>query len=158
MAFAAAQMFDSPAWVNEFPRTGNTVWGLDAPNTPSYGLLRFVTERFSLQFTDELIPVSLGQFLGQAIGAHDPSIDITEIRSLVGPGKPPLMLGMMHWSGGIEAHTVLAYDWEPGPDDTTIVYVYNPNKPYLADRGQRDWGDHQHARAHQISDHRPQHR
>ena len=142
MAFAAAQMFDSPAWVNEFPRTGNTVWGLDAPNTPSYGLLRFVTERFSLQFTDELIPVSLGQFLGQAIGAHDPSIDITEIRSLVGPGKPPLMLGMMHWSGGIEAHTVLAYDWEPGPDDTTIVYVYNPNKPYLATEA-GDWGDHQ---------------
>jgi hypothetical protein len=142
MAFAAAQMFDSPSWVNEFPRTGNTVWGLDAPNTPSYGLLRFVTERFSLQFTDELIPVSLGQFLGQAIGAHDPSIDITEIRSLIGPGKPPLMLGLMHWSGGIEAHTVLAYDWEPGPDDTTIVYVYNPNKPYLATES-GDWGDHQ---------------
>ncbi len=141
MAYAVAQMFDSPAWVNEFPRTSNTVWGLDAPNTPSYGLLRWVTERFSLQFTDELIPVSLGQFLGQAVGAHDPSIDITEIRSLVGPGKPPLMLGLMHWSGGIEAHTVLAYDWEPGPDDTTIVYVYNPNKPYLATES-GDWGDH----------------
>ena len=87
MAFAVAQMFDSPTWVNEFPRTGNTVWGLDAPTRPSYGLLRFVTERFSLQFTDELIPVSLGQFLGQAISAHDPSIDITEIRSLIGPGE-----------------------------------------------------------------------
>ena len=142
MAFSVAQMFDSPAWVKEFPRTGNTVWSLDAPITPSYGLLRFVTERFSLQFSDELVPVSLGQFLGQAIGAHDPSADINEIRSLIGPGQPPLMLGLMHWSGGIEAHTVLAYDWEPGPDDTTIVYVYNPNKPYLATEAS-DWGDHQ---------------
>ena len=141
MAFSVAQMFDSPGWVKEFPRTGNTVWSLDAPITPSYGLLRFVTERFSLQFSDELVPVSLGQFLGQAIGAHDPSADINEIRSLIGPGKPPLMLGLMHWAGGIEAHTVLAYDWEPGPDDTTIVYVYNPNKPYLATEA-NDFGDH----------------
>ena len=141
MAFSVAQMFDSPAWVKEFPRTGNTVWNLDAPITPSYGLLRFVTERFSLQFSDELVPVSLGQFLGQAIGAHDPSADINEIRSLIGPGQPPLMLGLMHWAGGIEAHTVLAYDWEPGPDDTTIVYVYNPNKPYLATEA-NDFGDH----------------
>ena len=141
MAFSVAQMFDSPGWVKEFPRTGNTVWNLDAPITPSYGLLRFVTERFSLQFSDELVPVSLGQFLGQAIGAHDPSADINEIRSLIGPGKPPLMLGLMHWAGGIEAHTVLAYDWEPGPDDTTIVYVYNPNKPYLATEA-NDFGDH----------------
>ena len=87
MAFSVAQMFDSPGWVKEFPRTGNTVWNLDAPITPSYGLLRFVTERFSLQFSDELVPVSLGQFLGQAIGAHDPSTDINEIRSLIGPGS-----------------------------------------------------------------------
>ena len=59
--------------------------------------------------------MSLGQFLGQAIGAHDPTPSIDEIRSLIGPERPSLMLGLMHWAGGIEAHTVLAYDWEPGP-------------------------------------------
>ena len=141
MVFGVAQTFDSPTWVNEFPRSGSTVWSLDEPKMPSNQLLRWVTQRFSLQFTDELIPVELGQFTGQLINAHDPTADIGEIKSLVGAGKPPLMLGLMHWAGGFEAHTVLAYDWEPGPNDTTIVYVYNPNKPYTTGEPS-NWGDH----------------
>jgi hypothetical protein len=142
MVYGVAQTFDSPNWVYEFPRTGTTPWSLSEPKKPSNQLLRWVTERFSLQFTDELIPVELGQFTGQLINAHDPTTDIEEIKSLVGAGKPPLMLGLMHWAGGFEAHTVLAYDWEPGPNDTTIVYVYNPNTPYVPGEAST-WSEHE---------------
>ena len=142
MAFGVAQMFDSPNWVNEFPHAGTTIWSLLDSKAPSSELLRWVTQRFSLQFTDELIPVELGQFTGQLINAHDPTTDINEIKSLVGPGKPPLMLGLMHWAGGFEAHSVLAYDWEPGPNDTTIVYVYNPNTPYKTEEA-NNFGVHE---------------
>ena len=147
MAFGVAQTFDSPSWVNEFPHTGNTAWSLSKSTRPSDELLRWITQRFSLQFTDELIPVELGQFTGQSINAHDPTTDIEEIKSLVGPGKPPLMLGLMHWAGGFEAHSVVAYDWEPGPNDTTIVYVYNPNAPYTTAEAS-NWGDHTRPRVH----------
>ncbi len=140
MAFGVAQMFDSPNWVDEFPHAVHSVWGLDGPQGPSQALLRFVIERFSLQFSDEVIPVITGQVIGQSINAHDPSADIGEIRSLVGPGKPPLLLGIMG-GGGFGGHSVIAYDWEPGPNDTTIVDVYNPNKPYtLGEESQ--WGTH----------------
>jgi hypothetical protein len=131
MAFGVAQMFDSPNWVYEFPRSGSTPWSLNDPKMPSNPLLRFITQRFSLQFTDEVIPIITGQLFGQSINAHDPSRDIEEIRSLVGPTKPPLLLGMISWKSGFGGHTVIAYDWEPGPNDTTILYVYNPNAPYV---------------------------
>jgi len=140
MGFSVAQMFDAPSWVDVFPHSAHSVWGLDGPKKPSDGVLRFVTQRFSLQFSDEVIPLITGQVIGQAINAHDPSADIDEIRSLVGPGKPPLLLGVMG-GGGFGAHTILAYDWEPGPNDTTLVDVYNPNEPYtLGEESQ--WATH----------------
>ena len=130
-------------------RTGSTnsptrptrCWGLNGPAGPTDALLRWVIQRFSLQFSDEVIPIITGQVIGQSVNAHDPSADINEIRSLIGPGKPPLLLGMISWKNGFGAHTIVAYDWEPGPNDTTIVYVYNPNVPYtLGEESQ--WGTH----------------
>ena len=141
MAFAVAQMFDSPNWVDEFPHTTHSVWGLDGPKKPSDGLLRFVTQRFSLQFSDEVIPIITGQVIGQSVNAHDPSADINEIRSLIGPGKPPLLLGMISWQNGFGAHTVVAYDWEDGPNNTTIIDVYNPNSPYTLGE-ESTWSTH----------------
>ncbi len=61
MAYSVAQMFDSPNWVDEFPHSVHSVWGLDGPSKPSDALLRFVIQRFSLQFSDEVIPIITGQ-------------------------------------------------------------------------------------------------
>ena len=50
MAFGVAQMFDSPNWVEE-SGARRTPSGAIGPKGPSLELLRFVTERFSLQFS-----------------------------------------------------------------------------------------------------------
>jgi hypothetical protein len=50
---------------------------------------------------------------------------------------------MVSWKEGFGAHTVVAYDTEPGPNDTTIVYVYNPNAPYKEEEANDGkWGTH----------------
>ena len=132
MAFSALQIFMSPNWTTVFPHRGDggTAWNLMDEKKPSDPLLRWVIERFSLQFTDELIPVELGQLTGQAINAHDPTQDAQDIQKELASGFP-LVIGLVHWNGiSLEGHTVLAYDSIPTGNGGLNVMVYNPNSPY----------------------------
>jgi hypothetical protein len=129
IAFSSEQFRDFPGELSRFPRTGEAdAWHLDAPSAPSPALLRFVTERFSLQFTDQVIPIIAGQLTGQAINAHPGNEDLSTIEAELSKGRP-VMIGLLSFSpfGG---HTVLAYDTEQLPDGKTAVYVANSNAPY----------------------------
>ncbi len=110
-----------------FPHTGgSTVWNLDTAERPSNPLLRFVVERFSLQFTDQLIPAELNTVLG----VHGTNDDVNAIEGELSKGNP-VMLGLIHWNGiSIEGHTVLAYDAHPLPTGGVEVQVANSNVPY----------------------------
>src|SRR5262249_14330748 len=78
-----------------FPHTGGTdVWHLDSPHQPSTPLLKYVVERFSLQFTDQLIPAEINAVLG----VHGTDDDIHAIEGELNKGFP-VMLGLIHWNG-----------------------------------------------------------
>ncbi|HET9102572.1 MAG TPA: hypothetical protein VFN55_04410 [Solirubrobacteraceae bacterium] len=127
IAYSSLQFFDFPSNTLQFPSTGGTTpWHLDSPTAPSSALLRFVTERFSLQFTDQLIPVALNA----AIGIHGPADDLNAIKAELAAGHP-VMVGLVKWSGlKVAGHTVLAYDTHPLPDGNTAIDVVNSNVPY----------------------------
>ena len=110
-----------------FPHTGGTdVWNLDSPDQPSPPLLRYVVQRFSLQFTDQLIPAELNAVLG----VHGTDEDVHAIEAELNKGLP-VLLGLIHWNGiSIEGHTVLAYDAHPLPTGGVEVLVANSNVPY----------------------------
>ena len=116
-----------------FPHTGgNTVWNLDTAEHPSNQLLRYVVERFSLQFTDQLIPAELNTVLG----IHGTNDDVNAIEGELTKGNP-VMLGLIHWNGiSIEGHTVLAYDAHPLPTGGVEVQVANSNVPFKASEGE----------------------
>jgi hypothetical protein len=127
MAYASLEFRDFPGEVSSFPRTGgNDPWHMDSSGAPSSQLLKFVTQRFSLQFTDQLIPAEVNAVLG----IHGTDDDINEIKAGLATGEP-VIIGMVHWNGpSIEGHTVLAYDTHPLPDGSTAVDVANSNVPY----------------------------
>jgi hypothetical protein len=110
-----------------FPHTGgSTVWNLDGSERPSDALLRYVTQRFSLQFTDQLIPAELNTVLG----VHGTDDDVHAIEAELNKGLP-VLLGLIHWNGiSIEGHTILAYDAHPLPTGGVEVLVANSNVPY----------------------------
>jgi len=110
-----------------FPHTGgSSVWNLDGPDRPSDALLRYVVERFSLQFTDQLIPAEVNTVLG----VHGTDDDIHAIEAELNRGRP-VLLGLIHWNGiSIEGHTVLAYDAHPLSTGGVEVQVANSNVPY----------------------------
>ena len=110
-----------------FPHTGGTrVWNLNSPDQPSTSLLRYVIQRFSLQFTDQLIPAELNTVLG----VHGTDDDVNAIEGELSNGLP-VILGLIHWNGiSIEGHTVLAYDAHPLPTGGVEVQVANSNVPY----------------------------
>ena len=117
-----------------FPHTGgNDVWHLDSSTAPSNPLLRFVTERFSLQFTDQLIPAELHAVLD----LHRTDDDIEKIKAELAQGYP-VLLGLIRFVDNpdppfvpsIEGHTVLAYDTHQLPDGSTSIDVANSNIPY----------------------------
>jgi hypothetical protein len=102
-------------------------WDFGFRSAPSAGLLRYVTERFSLQFTDQLIPVALNA----SIGIHGTDDDINEIKAQLAGG--PIPVGMANWNGiSLTGHTVLAYATKDLPDGSTAVLVANSNVPYLS--------------------------
>jgi hypothetical protein len=127
MAFTSLLMHEFPGEVFRFPRTGgNDAWHLDSASMPSEPLLRAVTENFSLQFTDQLIPAELNAVLG----IHGTNDDINAIEEELAAGHP-VEIGLIHWSGlSVEGHSVLAYDSRPYPGGGTVVYLANSNIPY----------------------------
>ena len=129
MAFTSLLFHDFPAEDTRFPHTGGTdPWHMDAPAAPSEPLLRAVTENFSLQFTDQLIPAEVNAVLG----IHGTNDDIDTIEAELAAGHP-VMIGLIHFNGiSIEGHTVLAYDSRPYPGGGTVVYLANSNKPFLS--------------------------
>lgn len=128
VAYSSLEFRDFPGEVSSFPRTGgNDPWHMDSSGAPSGQLLRFVTQRFSLQFTDQLIPAEVNAVLG----IHGTDDDINEIKAGLATGEP-VIVGLIHWNGlSIEGHTVLAYDTHPLPDGSTAVDVANSNVPYM---------------------------
>lgn len=127
IAYSSLQFFDFPSDALAFPHTGGTTpWHLDSPTSPSSSLLRFVTEHFSLQFTDQLIPIALNA----AIGIHGADDDLNAIQRQLATGQPAL-IGLVKWSGlSVAGHTVLAYDTYPLPGGATAIDVVNSNVPY----------------------------
>jgi hypothetical protein len=129
IAYSSQEFREFPQELSTFPHTGGTdPWHLDGVISPSAPLLRYVTERFSVQFTDQVVPIITGQLLGQAVNAHPANEDLTMIESELAKGRP-VLIGLLSFSpfGG---HTVLAYDTEPLGDGTTAVLVANSNAPY----------------------------
>ncbi len=129
MAYSSLEFYDFPQERSQFaPSAGLTnPWEFDSPDRPSDGLLRYVIERFSLQFTDQLIPVALNA----SIGSHGPDDDINLIKAQLATGQP-VPIGMAEWSGiSLAGHTVLAYATQDLPDGSTAVLVANSNEPYL---------------------------
>jgi hypothetical protein len=128
IAYSSLEFRDFPGEVFSFPRTGgNDAWHMDSSGAPSSSLLQLVTERFSLQFTDQLIPAEVNAVLG----IHGTDDDINEIKAGLATGEP-VIVGLIHWNGpSIEGHTVLAYDTHPLPDGSTAVDVANSNVPYM---------------------------
>jgi hypothetical protein len=138
MAYSSLEFHDFPGEVSSFPRTGgNDPWHMDSSSRPSEPLLRYVTERFSLQFTDQLIPAEVNA----VIGIHGTNDDINAIEGELAAGHP-VILGLVHWNGlSIEGHSVLAYDTQKLPDGSTAVLLANSNVPYTT-------GEESNAAAH----------
>lgn len=132
IAYSSLEFRESPGEMSRFSHSGGTdPWYMEAQSAPSEPLLRFVTERFSLQFTDQLIPAEVNAVLG----IHGTNDDIDAIEEELAAGHP-VMLGLIHWHGpSIEGHTVLAYDSRPLPGGGTAVYVSNSNVPYNTEEG-----------------------
>ena len=149
IAYSSLEFRDFPRETFSFPRTGgNDPWHMDSSGAPSEPLLRYVTERFSLQFTDQLIPAELNAVLG----IHGTNDDINAIKSELAQGEP-VMIGLIHWNGlSIEGHTVLAYDTHPLPDGSTAVDVANSNVPYMTSE-EGNANAHDSGRVHQLADH-----
>jgi hypothetical protein len=130
IAYSSQEMRQFPQEVSTFPRKGNDVWSLDASDKPSPALLRYVVERFSLQFTDQVIPIISGQVVGQTVNAHASNEDLSMIEGELAQGRP-VEIGLIHWNGLTpEAHSVLAYDTAPNGDGRTAVFIANSNSPY----------------------------
>jgi hypothetical protein len=127
IAYSSLELDEFAGEASRFPSEGGDYpWDLEGEGRPSEPLLRFVTERFSLQFTDQLIPAEVNAVLG----IHGTNDDIDAIEEELAAGHP-VMIGMIHWHGAsIEGHTVLAYDSRPLPGGGTAVYVSNSNEPY----------------------------
>ncbi len=127
IAYSSLQFFDFPSDTLTFPHTGGTTpWHLDSATAPSSSLLRFVIEHFSLQFTDQLIPVALNA----VIGIHGSDDDLNAIKAELAAGHP-VMIGLVKWSGlSVAGHTVLAYDTHPLANGSTAIDVVNSNVPY----------------------------
>ncbi|MGA8745222.1 MAG: hypothetical protein WB507_05110 [Solirubrobacterales bacterium] len=132
MAYTSLELHEFPGETSRFPQTGgDDPWHLDSPTAPSEALLRLVTENFSLQFTDQLIPAEVNA----VIGIHGTNDDINAIEEELAAGHP-VMIGLIHFGnlleGGslVEGHTVLAYDSRPLPGGGTAIYVANSNVPY----------------------------
>lgn len=143
MAYTSLEFYEFPGESARFPHTGGTdAWHLDSPSAPSEPLLRQVTENFSLQFTDQLIPAELNTVLG----IHGTNDAINTIEEELSAGRP-VLLGLIHFGnileGGslIEGHTVLAYDARPLPGGGTAVYVANSNVPYSTEE-ETNFGRH----------------
>jgi hypothetical protein len=127
-AYSSLEFFDNPAAMAGFPLSGgNDPWHLDTSNpTDTQNIVNFVVERFSLQFTDQLIPYEVNAVLG----VHGTDDDLNAIKQGLAGGEP-VMIGMVHWEGAsIAGHTVLAYDTQQLPDGSTAVDVVNSNEPY----------------------------
>lgn len=139
MAYLSDVLHEWPSMINSYPYKASTFpWSVYGPKTwdlrgdwdpntsrmwPSEPLLRSTLEYFSLQFSDELIPLILDQavFGGQGLAG---------IKSELAQGHPAVV-GLMKWNGlSPSAHTVLAYDSYDLPNGKTVVRVYNPNVPY----------------------------
>ena len=132
MAYSSLEFDEFPGETSRFPHTGGTdAWHMDSSSKPSEPLLRFVTENFALQFTDQLIPAEVNAVLG----IHGTSDDIDAIEEELAAGHP-VLLGLVHFGNVlegqslIEGHTVLAYDSRPLPGGGTAIYVANSNVPY----------------------------
>ena len=127
--YASLEFFDKPADMSIFPTSGgNDPWHIDT-STPALkqSLINFIVERFSLQFTDQLIPIEVNA----VAGIHGTNDDLNAIKAGLASGEP-VLIGMIHWNGAsIEGHTVLAYRTEQLPDGSTAVDVVNSNEPYL---------------------------
>ncbi len=128
-AYSSLEFFDHPADMSQFPTNGgNDPFHIDTGNASTQqSLVDFLVERFSLQFTDQLIPYELNAVLG----VHGTNDDLNAIESGLAAGEP-VMIGMIHWQGAsIAGHTVLAYRTEQLPDGSTAVDVVNSNEPYI---------------------------
>ena len=147
MAYSSYEFQQNLIAPSFFPHTGGTrVWNLNSPDQPSTPLLRYVIQRFSLQFTDQLIPAELNAVLG----VHGTNDDVNAIEGELNKGLP-VMLGLIHWNGAsIEGHTVLAYDAHPLPTGGVEVQVANSNVPYQDERGGRPGGPRR-GRVHQFA-------
>jgi hypothetical protein len=129
-AYSSLEFFDDPSEVNNFVTSGgNNPFHIDTSNpTNQQNLVNYILERFSLQFTDQLIPYEVNAVLG----VHGTNDDLNAIKQGLAAHEP-VMIGMIHWYGAsIAAHTVLAYDTQPLPDGSTAVDVVNSNEPYLS--------------------------
>jgi len=141
IAYSSLEFHDFPGESARFPHEGPAdPWHMTSPSGPSEALLRYVTQRFSLQFTDELIPAEVNTVLG----IHGTNDDINTIKEELAAGHP-VPLGLVHWNGiSIEGHTVLAYDTQPLPGGATAVLVANSNVPYAT-------GEQENAEQHDSS-------
>jgi len=145
MAYTSLEFHEFPGETSRFPQTGgNDPWHLDSSSKPSESLLRLVTENFSLQFTDQLIPAEVNA----VIGIHGTNDDINAIEEELAAGHP-VLIGLIHFGnlleGGslIEGHTVLAYDSRPLPGGGTAVYIANSNVPYSTQE-ESNFEEHNH--------------
>jgi hypothetical protein len=128
-AYSSLEFFDNPGAMAGFPTSGgNDPWHLDTSNPSDVqNLVNFLVERFSLQFTDQLIPYEVNAVLG----VHGTDDDLNAIKQGLAAGGP-VMIGMVHWQGvSIAGHTVLAYDTQQLADGSTAVDVVNSNEPYV---------------------------
>jgi hypothetical protein len=134
MAYSSYEFHQGLIAPTHFPHNGGSdVWNLSSADEPSRPLLQYVTERFSLQFTDQLIPAEVNTVLG----IHGTDDAINTIEDELSHGYP-VMLGLINFGnlfgiGGeplIEGHTVLAYDTYPVPGGGVAVDVLNSNVPY----------------------------
>ncbi len=128
MAYSSIEFFDLPGELAAFPSEGESdPWHLNSPSGPSPSLLRFVSERWALQDTENLIPAEVNA----VIGVHGTNDDINEIKRGLAQGQP-VLIAMLHWEGtSLTGHAVLAYETHPEPDGSTAVDVVNSNEPYL---------------------------
>jgi|GEM_PF-5225405 len=145
MAFSSLEFRNFPALLTEgeFPGTSPYPWALSGPSRPSDPLLRFAIENFSLQFTDQLIPVEVHAI--DSIHSTNEDIDSIEAGLNENYGEP-VMIGLIEWKGlSVEAHTVLAYDTRPLGGGSVEVRLYNPNTPFTS-------GEETDAKAHEEAE------
>lgn len=138
MAYLSALMHNTQSLPSAYPSTPQFPWSITGakpwdlngdidPTTklpkPSPSLLRSTLEFFSLQFSDELIPVVLDQAIGGGQG-------LAGVKAELAQGHPAL-IGLVKWNGlKPQAHTVLAYDVVDRGDGSSVIFTYNPNVPY----------------------------